>query len=226
MRETVLNVAEYLGTDPSNVMIVLIMMFMSSMFGLLIWIRFNHDKKEFAEVDAETNKKGEIKKYTRGNYAKDIKAFVKLYKTVKTIPEQKELLAICERIMNNVDKIEMMGRSSYNGRLWAGIHDTYKACEATSNYITRGPKSLDILRASVYFGISYYGDKKNDDVIGVTRTVRNANQIKFHQEVTMKRMPKQMKKRIAQKGDHRTNYLIGLNRWEPIESAQAYAKGL
>ena len=164
-----------------------------SAVSFMFWLQSKHLKKEYNETTAEANSKGKITSYTKGNYAADVKQFVKLYKTAVTISEQHALEEVCKRIIQNVDKIEMIGRSSFNGRMWAGIDDTFKACKATLSYLGKGKNSLDILRTSVYFTVKYYDEEKKDTVLGVTRFIRNANQVKFHQEITKQRMPKQMK---------------------------------
>lgn len=226
MREILIDISTYTGIAFENVLMGFIFIMIVSAVSFMFWLQSKHLKKEYNETTAEANSKGKITSYTKGNYAADVKQFVKLYKTAVTIPEQHALEEVCKRIIQNVDKIEMIGRSSFNGRMWAGIDDTFKACKSTLAYLGKGKNSLDILRTSVYFTVKYYDEEKKDTVLGVTRFIRNANQVKFHQEITKQRMPKQMKKRISEKGNHRTQYLIGLGRWQPIQSAISYSQGL
>lgn len=226
MREILIGISTYTGIAFENVLMGFIFIMVVSAVSFMFWLQSKHLKKEYNETTAEANSKGKITSYTKGNYAADVKQFVKLYKTAVTISEQHALEEVCKRIIQNVDKIEMIGRSSFDGRMWAGIDDTFKACKATLNYLGKGKNSLDILRTSVYFTVKYYDEEKKDTVLGVTRVIRNANQVKFHQEITKQRMPKQMKKRISEKGDHRAQYLIGLGRWQPIQSAISYSQGL
>ena len=226
MREILIGISTYTGIAFENVLMGFIFIMTVSAVSFMFWLQSKHLKKGYNETTAEANSKGKITSYTKGNYAADVKQFVKLYKTAVTISEQHALEEVCKRITQNVDKIEMIGRSSFSGRMWAGIDDTFKACKSTLDYLGKGKNSLDILRTSVYFTVKYYDEEKKDTVLGVTRFIRNANQVKFHQEITKQRMPKQMKKRISEKGNHRTQYLIGLGRWQPIQSAISYSQGL
>lgn len=226
MREILIGISTYTGIAFENVLMGFIFIMVVSAVSFMFWLQSKHLKKEYNETTAEANSNGKITSYTKGNYAADVKQFVKLYKTAVTISEQHALEEVCKRIIQNVDKIEMIGRSSFDGRMWAGIEDTFKACKATLDYLGKGKNALDILRTSVYFTVKYYDEEKKDTVLGVTRFIRNANQVKFHQEITKQRMPKQMKKRISEKGDHRAQYLIGLGRWQPIQSAISYSQGL
>lgn len=226
MREILIGISTYTGIAFENVLMGFIFIMVVSAVSFMFWLQSKHLKKEYNETTAEANSNGKITNYTKGNYAADVKQFVKLYKTAVTISEQHALEEVCKRIIQNVDKIEMIGRSSFNGRMWAGIEDTFKACKATLDYLGKGKNALDILRTSVYFTVKYYDEEKEDTVLGVTRFIRNANQVKFHQEITKQRMPKQMKKRISEKGDHRAQYLIGLGRWQPIQSTISYSQGL
>lgn len=220
MRESIQALATQIGIDHTTLFTILLMIFVGSLMFFLLWITNRANKKEFAQVDAEVNNKGIIKKYTKGNYAKDVKSFVKLYKKAKTVAEFDELRTVINRIMDNVDKIEMMGRSSYNGRLWAGIHDTYKACEATKHYLDMSNVSLDLIRNVVYFTVSYYGDKENDDVLGVSRVVRN--EVHYASEAYYKynRMPKQMKSSRINRANAKIRYDIRLGRYGTRKSLQ------
>jgi hypothetical protein len=220
MREFINNTANSLALEPSTVLIgIMFLVFGSLMFGLL-YLQTRSNKKEYEQTTAETKPDGTIKKYTKGNYAADVKLFTKLYRTVETVPEFKELEIVIDRIMDNVDKIEMMGRSSYNGRLWAGIHDTYKACQATKQYLNMGYNSLDLLRNVVYFEVTYYNEE-NDDVLGVSRTVRNETHIVSKAFYKYNRMPKQQRRSRINRANAKINYDIKLNRYGTRKSLES-----
>src|SRR5574344_2924193 len=117
MREILIDISTYTGITFENVLMGFIFIMIVSAVSFMFWLQSKHLKKEYNETTAETNSKGKITSYTKGNYAADVKQFVKLYKTAVTIPEQHALEEVCKRIIQNVDKIEMIGRSSFNGRM-------------------------------------------------------------------------------------------------------------
>jgi hypothetical protein len=220
MRDILLATSEFTGLAFDSVLMIFLFLIIGSLTFLLFYITAKHNKKEFAQVEAETNNKGEIKSYTKGNYAKDVKTFVKLYRKAKTVKEFNELRTVVDRIMNNVDKIDMYGRSSYNGRLWAGIHDTYKACEATSHYLNMGNQALDLIRNVVHFEPSFYGKEENDDILGVTRIVRNEVHYASQSYYKYNRIPKQMKTSRINRANAKINYDIKLKRYGTRKSLQ------
>jgi hypothetical protein len=213
MRELINTTSTYVGMDPKDFWLIILMCTVALVMFGLFYLQHRSVKKEYEQTKAEAKPDGTLKRYTKGNYALDVKQFVTLYRKAETVPELKALKTVVNRIMDNVDKIEMMGRNSYNGRLWAGIHDTYKACQVTKQYLDMGYKSLDLIRNVVYFEVRYYNEEKNDDVLGVSRVVRNETHLTSAVFYKYNRMPKQQRRSRIRRANAKINYDVKLNRY-------------
>lgn len=200
---------EYIGSvtglAPLTIFEILVAVGVSSILIILMYLIYKVNDKEQKEVQSESNKR-----YTFGNYAHDVKQFVELYKTAQTIPEQKELKAVCDRIIEGSKHMTIIGKNSFNGMLIAGIKDTLKVCHATLSYISDGVYGINELRNTASFDVDYYFDTER--VLGVTKSIRTEHQVKLY-KIKQSRIPQYSKRLASKKSFQRNSYLARIGRW-------------
>ena len=213
IKDMLLSVSTYTGLDEKDIWLTIVMCTIAVLMFGMFYIQSRINSKEFKQEEQSTKHATKlIPKYSKGNYAYDVKLFVKLYRSAKTQPEINELKIVCERIINNVDRVDMFGRSSYNGRLYAGLGDAYKAASVTLSYLVLGKHGINLIRNIIVFGVNYYGDKEDDDVLGVTRVVRT--EIHYSTKLMYsRRMSQHIKKNVARLMDAEIHYQILLKRF-------------
>jgi hypothetical protein len=204
--------AVYLNVPPEYVLMGLVIVISLSLTFILMGFLDRARAKEFDESETTDDKKKLFTRYTKGNYARDVKEFVRLFEYGKTAKEKNELLALCDKIIEGSSILDMYGNSHFTGRLWAGIFDTIKACVVTKDYLNMsGFTSLDLIRNNLIFDVNYYNE--SETVLGVGRVLRNEISTMIHNRCKYTRISPAKKHNIIRKVNQRGGYLNRLNKY-------------
>jgi len=160
----------------------------------LLYYSLMKDIESNNESTPATDFNNSKEKYTYGYYKSDIRSIVDMYKNAKTPSELKELIEVCDRIIDRTYDINLMGRSSFNGILALGFHDAIKAVQAIRKYANWNIGGLDELRRTVSFSLKYSSD--NETIIGLNKLIRTDYQVKL-KDIKNTRMSSFMKDKLS-----------------------------